>query len=412
MFAPTSTSSTSQTLHNTATQPIPVSPQLMTLEAEDAARVSSSPLSSPTVSNFAPPLKDTPGKRGRPKKVKTSPQLPPKQATRGRGRPKKISSSPQISKAMKRSRVKAPTEIDEPRDNEVADTPVNDEVNDSDDDGGDNGNDGEIGSELLNMAFDAVHSATPPEPAKNKRGMPKGGWKKSKKTNITTTPKMRPTRDAAVKSAERISANYALTSDPVADNSGLDLAYENAKRDARALQQALLDREDAENSEVDGGQDAAPPPAKKRGRPPKNLSGAEQPAEPEPRRARLLQGIDEPVTVDADETPFIGENTGVKRKRGRPLKETVTESAEAATSGPSKGRGRKKAVATNGIELIDPDRLRMRGFTFAMRKKTKNGVQRDVIEAQFDFAVGEEEEGYELEKTEDGGFKMNFNNEF
>ncbi|KAE9976046.1 hypothetical protein BLS_002292 [Venturia inaequalis] len=393
IFAPTSTSSTSQTLQNTATKPIPATP----IEDEYTARDSSSSLSSShSTPKSAQPLKVK--KRGRPKKVITIPQPAPEKATRGRGRPKKTSLSRQTSEAMARSRVPASVEIEEPRNGHVADTPaVDGEEDDSDDDG----NDGEIGSELLNMAFDAVHNTTPkPANGKGKRGMPKGGWKNSKKTKATPTPDTRPTREAATKSAEKTSASYTLTSDPVADHSGLELAFENTvpKKVARGRKRASVVDEDVEVDE-EGAAAPSPPPAKKRGRPLKNR--VEPPVETTAGRARLPQGVYEPAPIDADETPFAGENMVPKRNRGRPSKEAVAKAAEVA--GPVKGRGHA------GKKLIDPDTLRIRGFTFGMQKVTTDGVQRDVLEAQFDFAVGGQEEGYEIQRTEDGGFRMNFN---
>lgn len=417
IFAPTSTSETSQTLHNTATQPIPETQQL---DEPTEDRVLSSPLSFRTTPKSAQPLKDTPRKRGRPKKIVLSAQPPLEKATRGRGRPKKIQLSPQSSKAtMARNRVSA--KIDESRlpfpelrgqDDEVEVTPI-----ESDDEDEDDGNDGEFAARLLEAAHEAVKNNATAEPAKAKRGMPKGGWGKSKKTKNTPTPKIpRPRREAATESAKKTSANYALSSDPVADHSGAEvLASENAiptNKAARGRKRASLGDEDAGFDEEE---DAAPPPPKERGRPPKNR--VEQPGESTSGRARLLQGFYEPIAVDADETPVTGELAAPKRKRGRPSNQASAESAEAeaaAAAGPSKGRGRaSKKTAINGSEsgLVDPHRLRIEGFAFHLSKVTKDGIKRDVIEAEFDFVpvqAGEYEEGYEIEKTENGGFRMSF----
>ncbi|TID15535.1 hypothetical protein E6O75_ATG07863 [Venturia nashicola] len=394
IFAPTSTSSPSdsQTLHNTATQPIPATP----FEAEDTARVSSSSLgSSRSTSKSAQLLKTTPRKRGRPKKVISSPQPAPAKATRGRGRPKKILSSPQSAEAMTRSRATTtPAEIDEPHADEVAETPIEGEEDESDDDG----NDGEVSKNILRLAVEEVKAATPT--AKPPKGMPKGGGKNSKKTNATSTPNTRPTRDAAMKSAEKTSANYALSSDPMTDHAGVELAFEDAaapKKAARGRKRASVGDE---GDEVDGEEGAAPPPAKKRGRPPKNR--VEQPVESTARHARLQNGFYEPVAVDADESPLAEEIMMPKRNRGRPPKNATAETSEAAAAGSSKGRGRarKKATTTNGNTPVDPATLRIRGFTF--------GMQGGVLEAQFDFVVGDDEDGYEIERTENGGFKMSF----
>lgn len=412
IFAPTSTSLTSQTLHNTATQPA---------EQEGEQSVLSSPLSSQP--------KDTLRKRGRPKKIISSPEPSSplnKIAPRGRGRPKKIPLSPSAAPApKKRGRPPKSTnqtsamarasarnraegggggENGEPslpvelrrQDGEVSVTPVGSDDENEDEDEDDNSEaHGERISRFLKKAFKEVKGTTP-KAAKGKRGQPKGGWKK--KTNATPTRKSpRSTRKAAKLSAQKTSEDYALTSDPGADPILGTAAEDTPAKGTRDQKRAsLADEVDEEGEES--------PPKKKRGRPPKDR--AEQPPV---ERARLLQGYYEPITVDADEMPFTGKPKAPKRKPGRPSNQVAAEAA-----GPTKGRGgrAKKGATTTADEggLFDPDTLSIGGFTFKM-VKTEEG---NVFDGQFDFVPHEEGadgdgSAYQIERTEDGrGFTMKF----
>ncbi|QDS76360.1 hypothetical protein FKW77_003147 [Venturia effusa] len=412
IFAPTSTSATSQTLQNTATpQPAESISASMTdesFEGDDIERASSSPLSSLPSPKAAQPLKDAAKKRGRPKKIRSSPQLPPLKnsaiAVRGRGRPKKVASSPQKPAAMAQHEERRHVSTKGADAEGSPSAPFQHPFDSNDDDDGeedDDENDGERALDLLQQAAAAVKDS-PMEAivVKSKRGRPRGAASSKKNLNTTPTSKTtRPPRGAAAESAKRTSASYALTSDPVADDSGVETRVTPVKIAVRGAKQANPD---------DEAEDAAPPAAK-RGRPPKNHVDEQ----PKAGRARVVQDTYEPITVGADEISFTEdfEQPPPKRKRGRPSKD------DGAT-GPSKARGgrpKQTAVDTNVMSSLSPDQLVLRGFSFGMKKVTTGGVEKSVFEGEFTFRPhGDEEEStatHQIETLEGGGFTMRLHGE-